>query len=550
MTSTSDILDPAALLSSLPNILPAESKRLASAQDGLAALLHIVFTALGFRLAEVNNSSVTPGNEFPPQWNQNGPGDYSFKYRHDQSSLQFIVKVSKLGSRTVFNAIALETDKVATFDISTEDFTSPSFYPHELTESADPPLIHGFISSNRVTDFVAQLKLKIIQKLIPGLQKDGYSEETEPVPVPTSSSAPPASRDPPPARPQAGPPPVVPDRNPDPIFPSGNPLEIGRSDLDPFPRNPFAPASVFPPAGGDGMFVGPNHPIFGIRDRNSPHQGPWGGDGYLPPLGAPPGARFDPVGPTFPNRLPRGPPGGRNGQDPDNDEFMPPGMDLHNLNAKLLAAPDASTSSYVERVRAEQAAVESRLLDVEGMDSISVGLKRTKIKGDNDMDVDEPEPATSRTIEAKKRALAQYGSMKPSSSYPSQSTSSGFTLQEAMDLERQAYLQEKERQERALEKKRRLGMPIKGEVLTRAEKEARIWAFMNHKPTDSDLEDDDEEDDDGDEDPASWFDDDQDDGRKGQDIVEPDFEDISDIIRIDESRIPYSNFYRPDNEGD
>ena len=105
---TSNVLDPAALLSSLPNILPAESKRLASAQDGFAALLHTVFTALGFRLAEVNGSSITPGNEFPPQWNQNGPGDYSFGYRHDQSSLHFIIKISKLGSRTVVNAIALE----------------------------------------------------------------------------------------------------------------------------------------------------------------------------------------------------------------------------------------------------------------------------------------------------------------------------------------------------------------------------------------------------------------------------------------------------------
>ena len=108
MASPSNILDPAALISSLPNILPADSKRLSSAQDGLAALLHIVFTALGFRLTEVNGSSVTPGNDFPPQWNQNGPGDYSFKYRHDQSSLEFIVKISKLGSRTVINAIALE----------------------------------------------------------------------------------------------------------------------------------------------------------------------------------------------------------------------------------------------------------------------------------------------------------------------------------------------------------------------------------------------------------------------------------------------------------
>lgn len=39
-------------------------------------------------------------------------------------------------------------------------------------------------------------------------------------------------------------------------------------------------------------------------------------------------------------------------------------------------------------------------------------------------------------------------------------------------------MQDKERQERILEKKRRLGMPIKGEVLTREEQEARIWAFM------------------------------------------------------------------------
>lgn len=56
-------------------------------------------------------------------------------------------------------------------------------------------------------------------------------------------------------------------------------------------------------------------------------RGPWGGDGFLPPMGAPPGARFDPVGPG----LGPFPPGGggrapRRMGDPDNDEFMPPGM--------------------------------------------------------------------------------------------------------------------------------------------------------------------------------------------------------------------------------
>jgi hypothetical protein len=66
----------------------------------------------------------------------------------------------------------------------------------------------------------------------------------------------------------------------------------------------------------------------------------------------------------------------------------------------------------------------------------------------------------------------------------------------------------------------------------------------NHKPTDSDLEDDDDDGGgDDDNDPATWFEDDQDDGRKGQDIIDPDAEDLSDIIRIDESKVHYSMFY-------
>ena len=52
------------------------------------------------------------------------------------------------------------------------------------------------------------------------------------------------------------------------------------------------------------MFMGPDHPLF--RERFGPGSDVvgggegrrWGGDGYLPPMGAPQGARFDPVGPT------------------------------------------------------------------------------------------------------------------------------------------------------------------------------------------------------------------------------------------------------------
>ncbi|KAH6915308.1 PI31 proteasome regulator N-terminal-domain-containing protein [Coprinopsis sp. MPI-PUGE-AT-0042] len=324
--SPSNILDPAAVVSLLPTLLPADSKKLASSHDALAALLHAMFTALSFRLTAVNDTSIS-GNVLPADWNKNGPGVYNFTYKHEQSSLEFAVSLAKLGSRTLINAIPLETDKVANVDVCTEDFTSPSFYPYNQETDSDKALIHGFISSNRVTDFIGQVKLKVVQKILPGLQKEGYTEAVE---TSQSTSTPSTSHVPPPARPQPGAPPNAPD-NDGYAPPRGgiprNPLEIGRSDLEPFGRNPFAPPSLFPPGGGDGMFVGPDHPMFGGRDRDM-GRGPWGGDGFLPPMGAPPGARFDPVGPSFPNRGPRGgfPPGRRNLGDPDNDEFMPPGV--------------------------------------------------------------------------------------------------------------------------------------------------------------------------------------------------------------------------------
>lgn len=61
----------------------------------------------------------------------------------------------------------------------------------------------------------------------------------------------------------------------------------------------------------------------------------------------------------------------------------------------------------------------------------------------------------------------------------------------------------------------------------------------------------DDTDSDEDTDPANWFHDDEDDGIKGQPIVEPDVEDFSSVIRIDETKAyaGYSTFYEP-RDGD
>jgi len=210
----------------------------------------------------------------------------------------------------------------------------------------------------------------------------------------------------------------------------------------------------------------------------------------------------------------------------------------YDRNAKLLATPVPSTSSHPSRLTAEQAKIEARLhlLELQGMRDIQVGLELTHISEDEQMSVDKaPEP---RPIEAKLRALEKFGS-----AFRQQHGDKvlRLSIEEAEELEQQAHAADLERKRRLLERREKQGLvTVKGRALTREEQEARIWAFMNYKPSESDLEDDD--DDDGDEDPSTWFYDDQDDGRKGQDIIEPDAEDISDIIRVDTSRIYHNTF--------
>lgn len=107
----SNILDPAALTTHLVSILPDTNKRLSSAHDGLAALVHAIFTTLGFRLIAIDDTSSArtfENNVLPEDWNTNGLTDHALRYRHEQSSLEFLVKTVRLGQRTLINAIALE----------------------------------------------------------------------------------------------------------------------------------------------------------------------------------------------------------------------------------------------------------------------------------------------------------------------------------------------------------------------------------------------------------------------------------------------------------
>ena len=385
-----DPLDPSAVLETLPKLLPSDVQdaKLLSQSDALAALSHTILTRLDFRLINLGDShqvaphldaddmpgAVTVQNRLPREWRRSAPESYSFGYRHEQSSLQFIVKVIKMGNRILINATALEVspwsdssqgdrqilttfrqkdNKTASYEVEANNFTSASFFPYPSSQStSQEPLVNGFISTSRIRDFLIAYKQQIVQKLLPGLRKDGYEDveagnsgsgSTHPSSGPQRQGQ--EQQQP---RPFPGDPvgPRAPNRPPyfedpdDPSLPGTlgrNPFGIGDRDLNPF-GDPLAMPGRGPPPlfgggpdQGGGMIVGPDHPMF--RDRFQPGGiGDLDGRRNLPPGAVPPGARFDPIGPMGGAPRPpfggpgrgRGRGGGGIGGDPDFDDFPPP----------------------------------------------------------------------------------------------------------------------------------------------------------------------------------------------------------------------------------
>jgi hypothetical protein len=332
------------------------SPQLQGPYDTVALGVHAGMIAAGFKLKGLREDHTIPANSddsttkpLPAQWND-FPSTIRFRYTHNQSSMEFIIKVDRLGGKATIDGIALGDDKRASFDITVKDFISEGNLPATpvtegaSTEEASRALQDVFISAARLSDLGAELKVKVIQKLIPGLSKEGYEESEQTTdsasgrrdpraPYPREPEQPqydPLRHEPPPARPRPFGDPNFPPgleqppgwedpldtfRGPRGAMPGGrNPLGIGHDDLYPpglGPNDPFRP-SLGPgglprPGGGGGM-----HPTF-----DDPLFGGHGGEGRRGDPQAPDGARYDPIFPgdprggpsTFPGAGHRGPGG-------------------------------------------------------------------------------------------------------------------------------------------------------------------------------------------------------------------------------------------------
>ena len=283
-----------------------------------------------FRNRKYLHRIETDADALPAEWNASS--SFAFRYAHTQSSMEYLVKVNRLGGKAVVYALALGDDKTTSFEVTVKDYISESSLPITVSEGVSKEdlaktLQDVFISAGRLTDLGALLKVSVIQKLAPGLQKEGYEESpnTQNENAGASRDAPrqgqprnprqPPENDPEPARPFPFNDPLAQPRPggslPEPIpgfddeydvyrRPGGglrdgrSPAGIGHDDLYPQglgPNDPFRPhlgGGGLPRPGGMG---GGMHPTF-----DDPMFGGRGGQGGYDPM-APPGSRFDPIGP-------------------------------------------------------------------------------------------------------------------------------------------------------------------------------------------------------------------------------------------------------------
>lgn len=267
------------MASSLPTDTPPH---LRDPYDAVALFNHACMIAIGFRLiglgedhkigtsclstcaarrhrgranvlpSEASREATNPA-PLPREWNATTTSTYAFRYAHTQSSLEYLIKVTRLGNKAVINALGVGDDRVHSLDILVQDFFSLSSFPYTAPSTPDNhntatvsrALQDLFISAGRLSDLGALYKLRIIQKIAPGLQKEGYEDDSAASATPSTGtdhrrgqSAP--VRDPAHAPPQHDP--LREDRTPPARpYPFDDPLAAG-------PRLPF-PVGDFPPPG-------------------------------------------------------------------------------------------------------------------------------------------------------------------------------------------------------------------------------------------------------------------------------------------------------------
>jgi len=177
----------------LTECLPGE-KKLHSAQDAIAVLLHTAMVQLGFCLISVGGHSLPDPNNVLPEDRAKGEPQYSytFRYKYDESSSEFSLGVHRHENRTVCEAIILGGDldgAFAAFQILTNDFISTPPFPHNVS-TASTGLESIFTS--KIDDLISKFLWEIVLRVFPAWPTGEYMERPEAAP-PSKPDQPPLS---------------------------------------------------------------------------------------------------------------------------------------------------------------------------------------------------------------------------------------------------------------------------------------------------------------------------------------------------------------------
>jgi hypothetical protein len=355
MAGPDDILAPARILEVIQQSVRGDGQTEATIQNAyevVALVGHACMLSVGYRLVGLGEEHTiglsilcaretyihdaltltieTDATVLPKEWNSHNT--YAFRYKHSRSSEEYLLKINRLGNNAIVMGLA-GNDKATSFDLPVNEFISSSALPLQLTPFATNKLTDTFISQTRFEDLISLYKLHVIQKFKPSELSQEDSDETRQERQSRLPEGPPRHD---PLRDRQAPPPARP-------YPFDDPLAA--APRRPVPTGDFAPPGFEdefemnqPPRGFAPPYQGTGQPGIGDRDLYPPGLGPRdplrgtfgpgrGGGGMHPTFDdplfggqrgggqnprAPPGSRYDPVGPwdTPPTGRGQGPSGG------------------------------------------------------------------------------------------------------------------------------------------------------------------------------------------------------------------------------------------------
>lgn len=250
-------------------------------QDVLVCFVHFALVSNGFKCIGLGESKTVDGTEtqtesLPKGWNEN----YAIRYLY-QGRL-YNLRATSMDDAIMINLIRVDERTVSMVQLNTRAVA-------QRTGSLDQ-----MIPDNQA--IFQTIKSQLIDKVVVSTKSKETSSQTTPEQ--------PSSR---PGRSEPQPDILIPSFS-NPINPRFDPMRVGRDDLDPFGFDPLRSGPMAQPGGGGMLFEPPRGPRFDPGNLG------------VPPGGLPPGARFDPFRPTGGERIPRR-------QNPDSDDFPPPGFD-------------------------------------------------------------------------------------------------------------------------------------------------------------------------------------------------------------------------------